>query len=127
MNRRPVSTLFAALLLIAQLMVAPFVHAEVSPTGDAGCAGMSHGGVQAGAELGASDCAQMAIDASGHCRQSGHHCRTHAACSCPCAHTPALATVRPLLLGPTPPSEVVIALPAPAIDPPPTELLRPPK
>jgi hypothetical protein len=127
MTRRPASSLFASILLIAQLLMAPFTHAEAFPSGDDGCAAMaqSHAPAATGSPAGA--CAQMSTDADGHCQHHGHHCRTHAACSCPCAHTPALASVRPLILDPTPPDEVVSTLATPAFDPPLFKLLRPPK
>jgi hypothetical protein len=127
MTRRPASSLFASILLIGQLLMAPFAHAEAMPAGDAGCAGMAQDHAPSATDEGAGDCAQMSDDADGHCQHSSHHCRTHAACSCPCAHTPALATVRPLILEPAPGTEVAGALAAPAVDPPPCRLLRPPK
>lgn len=120
---RPASSLFASILLIVQLLMAPFAHTQAMPAGDAGCAGMS----QDDSPSAAGDCAQMSTDADGHCQHSGHHCRTHAACSCPCAHTPALATVRPLILEPAPTAEVVGTLASAAVDPPLFRLLRPPK
>jgi hypothetical protein len=127
MTRRPASSLFASILLIGQLLMAPFAHTEAMPAGDAGCAGMARDDAASAADKGAGDCAQMPADADGHCQRTGHHCRTHAACSCPCAHTPALATVRPLILEPTPSTEVACTLAAPTVDPPPFRLLRPPK
>jgi hypothetical protein len=123
MTRRPASPLFASMLLIAQLLMAPFAHTEAVPATDAGCAGMT----QDDGPSAAGDCGQLSTDADGHRKHSDHHCRSHAACSCPCVHTPALGTARPLILEPTPPVEVVSTLASLAIDPPLFELLRPPK
>jgi len=100
MTRRSLSPCFASLLLVLQLLMAPFAHAEVNPSGDEVCAGMALEGAMS---MGAGDCAHMTSDTDGCCQQDGHRCRSHATCSCPCAHTPALETVRVLLLDPTPP------------------------
>jgi hypothetical protein len=127
MTRRPASSLFASILLIAQLLMAPFAHVEAFPSGHAGCAGMAQPHAPTAADSQAGDCAQMSVDADGHCRHHGHHCHSHAACSCPCAHTPALASTRSPILDPTPPDEVVSTLATPAFDPPLFKLLRPPK
>src|SRR5512140_1597875 len=127
MTRRPAASLFASILLIVQLLMAPFAHVEAFPSGDAGCAGMAQPQAPAAAESQAAHCAQMSTDADGHCQHHGRHCHSHAACSCPCAHTPALATGRTLILEPTPAAEVVGVLATPAVDPPLSRLLRPPK
>jgi len=115
------------MLLMVQLLVAPFAHVEAFPGSDAGCEGMTHAQSSAAADTASGDCAQMAPDADGDCHQDGHHCRTHAACSCPCVHTPALAAIRPVIICPTPPSAAVGTLAAPTFESPPFELLRPPK
>jgi hypothetical protein len=127
MTRRPAASLFASILLIAQLLMAPFAHVEAFPSGDAGCAGMTQLHVPTAADSPTGDCAQMSVDGDGHCQHHGRHCHSHAACSCPCAHTPALASSRSLIVDPTPPDEVVSTLATPAVDPPLFELLRPPK
>ena len=124
MTRRSSSPYFASLLLVLQLLMAPFAHAEANPSGDADCAGMRQDGATS---MVAGDCAHMTADTNGCCQQDGHHCRSHAACSCPCAHTPALETVRVLLLEPTPPVAAEFVLVTPAFDTPLFRLLRPPK
>jgi hypothetical protein len=127
MTRRPAASLFASILLIVQLLMAPFAHVEAFPAGDAGCAGMAQPHAPTTADSQAGDCVQTSAHAGGHCQHHGHHCHSHAACSCPCAHTPALATVRTLILEPAPAAEAVGVLAAPSVDPPLSRLLRPPK
>jgi hypothetical protein len=124
MTRRASSPYFAALLVVMQLLVAPFSHAEVSAPGAVDCAGMAQGGAMS---MGAGDCAHMAADTGGGCQQDGQPCHSHAVCSCPCAHTPALGTVRVLLLEPTLPVAVEFVRVTPAFDTPIFKLLRPPK
>jgi len=110
-----------------QLVMAPFTNAETTPASNADCAGMAQAQGPTAMDTGASDCAQMAPDADGDCHHNAHHCRAHALCSCPCAHTPVLSAIRPLFLSSTPPSAVIGVLAAPAFDPPLFKLLRPPK
>lgn len=124
MTLRSMSPYFASLLVILQLVMGPFTHAEASASGDLDCAGMMQGGAM---NMGAGACAHMTADADGDCQQDGHHCQGHAACSCPCAHTPALETARVLLLEPTPAVAVEVVLVTPAFDTPLFKLLRPPK
>jgi len=124
MTRRPLSPYLASLLLVLQLLMAPFTHAGVKPSGDVDCPGM---GQDVAMSMDAGDCAHMAADTEGGCRQDEHHCQSHAACSCPCAHTPPLETVRSLVLDPTPPVAAESVLVTPALDTPPFKLLRPPK
>jgi hypothetical protein len=127
MARQSASLVLVSALLIMHLVMAPFTHAEAIPASDADCAGMAHVQGPTAMDAGASDCAQMASDADRDCRHNGHHCRAHALCSCPCAHTPVLSAMRPLFLPSTPPSAVIGVLAAPAFDPPLFKLLRPPK
>jgi len=124
MTRRSSSPYFASLLLILQLLMAPFTHAGVMPADDVDCAGMMQGGAMS---MGAGDCAHMTADTDGGCQPDGHRCHSHAACSCPCAHTPALDAVRFLVPEPTPPVAVASVLVTPAFDTPIFKLLRPPK
>lgn len=124
MTRRSSSPYFASLLVVLQLLMAPFAHAAVNPFGDEACAGMA---VDGGMSMGAGDCAHMTADTDGCCQQDGQRCHGHAACSCPCAHTPALETVRVLLLEPTPPVAAEFVLVTPAFETPLFKLLRPPK
>jgi hypothetical protein len=124
MTRQSSSPYVASLLLVLQLLMAPFAHAEVNPSGDADCAGMTQDGATG---MAAGDCAHMSVDTQGDCQQDGHRCHSHAACSCPCTHTPALGTLRVLLLEPSPPVAAEMALVTPAFDTPLFKLLRPPK
>ena len=66
MNRRPASSLFASILLIVQLLMAPFTHAESIPAGDAGCSGTAQQHARAAAGKVVVDCLQMSADAGGH-------------------------------------------------------------
>jgi hypothetical protein len=124
MARRAWSPCFASLLLVLQLSMAPFTHADANSAVDAGCAGMVQDGA---AGMAAGDCSHLDADADGNCQQDGHRCQSHAACSCPCAHTPALGTVRFLVLEPSPPFAAERVLVTPAFDTPLFKLLRPPK
>jgi hypothetical protein len=127
MVRRSVSSLLLAALLIVQLVMAPFTHAEAIPASNADCAGIARAHVADAMDAGASDCAQLASDAYEDCHHGGHASRAHALCSCPCAHTPALGATRPLFLSCIPHSAVIGVLATPAFDPPLFKLLRPPK
>ena len=124
MTRWSSSPYFASLLVVLQLLMAPFAHAEVSPSGVEGCAGMA---LEGAISMGAGDCAHMTADTDGCCQQDGKRCHGHAACSCPCAHTPALETVQVLLLEPAPPVAAEFVLVTPAFETPLFKLLRPPK
>jgi hypothetical protein len=124
MPHRRLSPYFASLLLVLQLLMAPFTHAEAVVSGNVDCAGMAQDGAMS---MGAGDCAHMTAGADGDCQQDGKPCHGHALCSCPCAHTPALGTVRVLLLEPTPPVAVEFVPVTPAFDTPIFKLLRPPK
>lgn len=124
MTRRSSSPYFASLLLVLQLLLAPFTHAEMNVSDDVDRAGMTQ---ESAMRMGAGDCAHVTVDTDGGCQQDGRRCRSHAACSCPCAHTPALETVRVHLLEPAPPVAVEFVLVTPAFDTPLFKLLRPPK
>jgi hypothetical protein len=123
----PASSLFVSTLLVLQLVMAPFTHAEAVPARDADCAGTAQAQGPAAMDTAASDCGQMTSDAAGNCHHDGHHGRTHALCSCPCAHTPALSAIGPVFPLSAPTSAAIGALAAPAFDPPLFKLLRPPK
>ena len=124
MTRRSSSPYVASLLVVLQLLLAPFTHAEAMPSDDVDCTGMTQGGAMS---MGAGDCAHMTVDTDGDCQQDGQRCHSHVACSCPCAHTPALETARILLLEPVPPVAVEVVLVTPALGTPLFKLLRPPK
>lgn len=124
MTRRSSSPYFASLLVVLQLVMAPFTHAGVIAPGDVDCVDMAQA---SGMSMDADDCGHLAVEADGDCQQDGQLCHGHAVCSCPCAHTPALGTVRIPLLEPTPPAAVDFAPLAPAFEAPLFKLLRPPK
>lgn len=125
---RTVSTVFASILLVIQLVSAPFTHAMGMPSGADACCDtpVVHGAPAAGHDVDAG-CERMTSDPSHHCKHPGQQHRSHASCSCPCSHTPALAGVRPLVLVPTPPVDSTGALAAATFGPPLFKLLRPPK
>ena len=122
---RPKSSLFASLLLIVQLLVSPLSHA--TPAANDDCDATDQATHMAGG--GMIDCGDCPDDR--RCRplrllDCDHHCRTHVACSCPCAHTPALGSIRLIIASPTPPESVASVLTAPAFDSPLFDFLRPP-
>jgi len=125
---RTVSSFLASVLLVVQLVSAPFSHAGVVAPGDGDCAGMAmqHQPSMAGNDADA-DCGHMSIDAREHCKHTRQAHHSHASCTCPCGHAPALATVRLIILEPTPPVEATGPLATATFDPPFFELLRPPK
>jgi len=124
---RRASPFLASILLLAQLVAGPLTHAEpIMPIGgDCGpVAAASHTATDAMA--GCADCPDERSSARSGSHPDGHHCRAHAACSCPCAHTPALAATRMLVLKPSAPDAVDGVLTAGTFDPPLFDFLRPP-
>jgi hypothetical protein len=124
MNSRTASSVFASVLLVLQLLSAPFSHAgALTATGD-DCARMQQQATTVGhADV---DCGHMATSA--HCKHNGQQQhRSHASCSCPCGHVPALATIRLFVAEPTPSVDAAGLLAVAKFDPPLFELLRPPK
>ena len=59
MNRRPPLPYVASLLLVLQLLIAPSTYAEVTPSSDVDCAGMTQGGRMS---MDAADCDDMTAD-----------------------------------------------------------------
>ena len=59
MNRRPPSPHVASPLLVLQLLMAPSTYAEVTPSSDVDCAGMTQNGRMS---MGAADCDDMTAD-----------------------------------------------------------------
>jgi hypothetical protein len=124
MTRRPLSPYFASLLLVLQLLTAPFMHAAASTPGDMNCAGMTHGSAMG---MDAGDCGHAMSGTNGGCPPDGQQCHGQAACSCQCAQTQALETDRFIIFEPTPPVAAESVLATPAFDTPVFKLLRPPK
>jgi len=122
---RSPSSLLASLLVFAQLLTGPFAHAAPLADEDCGPIGQtSH--AAAGGLTDCGDCPDEQSAPSSGLPDGDHHCRTHAACTCPCAHTPALGSFRPVIARPTPPEGVSRVLAVPAFDPPLFDFLRPP-
>jgi hypothetical protein len=125
MVSRQTSSLFASLLVLSQLLVSPFAHA--SPAVDEDC-GPTRQSTHA-ATAGMTDCGGcpdgQASTPSGTSHDD-HHCRTHAACASPCAHTPALGAIRLFVASPSPPESAVTDVATPAFDSPLFDFLRPP-
>jgi hypothetical protein len=122
---RQISSLFASLLVLTQLLVSPLAHASPTADEDCGATGQStHATASVMTDCG--DCPDGQAPASSDSSNSDHHCRTHVACTCPCAHTPALGAIRLFVASPTPPESAVSDLAAPAFDSPLFDFLRPP-
>jgi hypothetical protein len=124
LGRSP-SSLLASLLVFAQLLTSAVSHAAPLAADDCGPIGQtSHTVVGVLTDCG--DCPDEQSAPNTGLPGGDHHCRTHAACACPCAHTPALDTFRPAIASPTPPEGVSRVLVVPAFDPPLFDFLRPP-
>jgi hypothetical protein len=124
---RPASRLFASILLIAQLVSGPYTHAAVmaAPQGDCDpVAAAAHTDTDVMARR--ADCPDEQPPASTASHTEQHHCRTHAACSCPCAQTPALGVVRLVIFRPVRPAAIEGVLAAGTFDPPVFDFFRPP-
>jgi hypothetical protein len=125
MISRPTSSLFASLLVLIQLLVSPFAHASPTADDDCGATGQTtHATARAMTDCGG--CPDRQAPAPSDSSNSDRHCRTHVACTCTCAHTPALGALRLFVASPTTPQSMVSDLMAPAFDSPLFEFLRPP-
>ena len=124
MRDNPLSHVLAALLVLVQLVVGPFAHASPLAVGGADCAGVaSTQGSTHDHPIG-HGALSVVEDASGG--DGSHSCRTHLACACPCAHTPALGVTRVVLQGCGSVAAVTGPLAGPAFDAPLFDFLRPP-
>src|SRR5512137_1784252 len=84
---RSPSTVLVSLLVLAQLLAGPLSHA--APLVDEGCGPngqTSH--TVSGMLTGCGDCPDEQSAPGTGLPGGDHHCRTHAACACRCAHTP---------------------------------------
>lgn len=125
MRDRPLSRVLAALLVLVQLGLGPFAHATPLATGGAECAGgTSTQGPTHDHPTGHHAARSDVADGPGG--DETHSCRTHLACACPCAHTPALGATRVVLQGSGPVAAVTGPLAGPAFDAPLFDFLRPP-
>ena len=125
MISRQTSSLFASLLVLTQLLVSPLAHGSPTADDDCGATGQStHATASGMTDCG--DCPNGQAPAPSDSSNSDHHCRTHAVCTCPCAHTPALGAIRLFVASPTPPEGAVSDLAAPTFDSPLFDFLRPP-
>lgn len=122
---RRASSLLGSLLVLAQLLTGPFAHAAPPTEEDCGPNGQTSHATTSGM-MDCGDCPDGQAPPSSDSSNGDHHCRIHAACSCPCAHTPALGAFRPVIASPTPPECVSRVLAVPAFDPPLFDFLRPP-
>ena len=125
MISRQTSSLFASLLVLTQLLVSPLAHASATADDDCGATGQSTHATPSGM-TDCRDCPDGRAPAPSDSSNSDHHCRTHAVCTCPCAHTPALGAIRLFVASPTPPNGAVGNLAAPTFDSPLFDFLRPP-
>jgi len=127
MISRQTSSLLASLLVLTQLLVSPFAHASPTADDDCGPTGQTtHTTTTTSGTMDCGDCPDGQAPAPSDSSSTDHHCRTHAACLCPCAHTPALGAIRLFVPSPTPPESVVSDLAAPAFVSPLFDFLRPP-
>ena len=122
---RPTSSLFASLLVFFQLLVSPLAHAAPAANRDCGPTGQTTHTTTSGM-MDCGDCPDRQGPAQSDSSNGDHDCRTHAACTCPCAHTPALGAIRPFVASPTPPEGAVSDLAASTFDSPLFDFLRPP-
>lgn len=125
MVSRPTSALFASLLVLAQLLVSPYAHPSPATDDDCGPADQATHATTGGM-TDCGSCPDGQGQAPSDSSRGDHHCRTHVACTCPCAHTPALGAIQLIVASPTPPESAVIDLAAPALDSPLFDFLRPP-
>ena len=122
---RRASSLLGSLLVLAQLLTGPFAHAAPPTEEDCGPTGQtSH--ATTGGMTDCRDCPDGQGASTSESLSGDHHCRTHAACTCPCAHTPAMGSIRLFIASPTPPEGVVSVLAASTFDSPLFDFLRPP-
>jgi len=122
---RPKSSLFLSLLVLFQLLVSPLSHA--APAANDDCDSTDQATHLAGGGVtDCGDCPDEQVPATPDSSTGDHHCRTHVACSCPCAHTPALGSIRLIVASPTPPESVASVLTTPVFDSPLFDFLRPP-
>ena len=122
---RSPSSLLASLLVFVQLLPGPLLHAAPQAGEDRGAVGQTSHADAAGL-TGCGDCPDGERAPSPGLPGGDHHCRTHVRCACPCAHTPALDSFRPVIARPTPPEGVSRLLAIPEFDPPLFDFLRPP-
>lgn len=125
MISRQTSSLFASLLVLTRLVVSPFAHASPTADDDCGATGQStHASANGMTNCG--NCPDAQASAPTGSSHNDHHCRIHATCTSPCAHTPALGAIRLFVPSPTPPESMISDLAAPAFDSPLFDFLRPP-
>ena len=122
---RPTSSLFATLLILFQLVAGPFAHAAPTADSDCGHTGQTTHTPTSGM-MDCGDCPDGQAPLSSDSSNGDHHCRTHVACTCSCAHTPALGAIQLFVASPTPPDGATSDLAAPTLDSPLFDFLRPP-
>jgi hypothetical protein len=113
---RPASAFIASVLLIVQLLLAPFADAAPVAMDDAHCVGTStamHDAMD-------SDSAPTTADTGHPCGMSDVDCRCH------CAHSPALSVPRLASVVSPQPDAIPNTIVAANFDPPLFEVLRPP-
>ena len=122
---RSKSSLFVSLLVLVQLFVSPLSHAAPAANEECGSTDQAPH-VAGGVVTNCGDCPDEQVPAAPDSSTGDRHCRTHVACSCPCAHTPALGSIRLIVASPTPPESVTSVLTTPIFDSPLFDFLRPP-
>jgi hypothetical protein len=115
----------SGLLVIVQMVMGPVAHPM---SGFAGAADCDHAAAHAAPQMqgDCGDCPTAAHDSPGDSRQDHSSTHGHYKCTCPCGHTPALATVAFAVPKPDLPADVASEPKGPTFSPPLFDFLRPP-
>jgi len=122
MNRRTAAWL-ASVLIVLQMVLGPVAHPMTGAVGAVHCTHAAGSAACGGGDCG--NCPSGSDHAPGP--HHGHDGATsHARCSCPCAHTPALSIASFTLARPDVPVALACEPKGPAFSPPLFDFLRPP-
>jgi hypothetical protein len=115
----------SGLLIIVQMVMGPVAHPM---SGFAGAADCEHAATSNTPQLAGDcgDCPPAPGQSPGGSPQDHSGTHGHYKCTCPCGHTPALATVAFAALKPVPPADVASEPKGPTFSPPLFDFLRPP-
>jgi hypothetical protein len=122
---RPTSSLLAALLILLQLLAGPLAYAASTADSDCEHTNQTTHTTTSGM-MGCGDCPDGRAPPSSDSSDGDSHCRNHVACTCSCAHTPALVAIQLFVASPTPPDGAISDSAAPTFDSPLFDFLRPP-
>lgn len=115
----------SGLLIIVQMVMGPVAHPM---SGFAGVADCEHAAAPVAPQLhgDCADCPPVPGQPAGGTQQDHSGSHGHYRCTCPCGHTPALATLVIVVRKPTPPADVASEPKGPTFAPPLFDFLRPP-